>query len=183
MVTRIGANSAVPIDIRLICATNMPIYDMVLENRFRQDLLYRVNTVEIRIPPLRDRLDDMPLLVNHFLRMFSRKYGKDIRGVQPGTLRKLQKYSWPGNIRELQHTVERAIIMTDSSMLRPDDFLLTSSHTKKRGLVLDSFNLTEVEKEVISRALNKHAGNVSRAAEELGLTRASLYRRMQKHDL
>jgi two-component system response regulator HydG len=182
-VTRIGANAAFPIDIRLICATNMPIYDLVAENRFRQDLLYRINTVEIRIPPLRDRLNDIPLLANHFLGIYSRKYGKDIKDVQPATIKRLQKYGWPGNVRELQHTVERAVIMSNSNRLKPDDFFLASSHTKKGSLMFDSFNLIDVEKEVIRKALGKHAGNVSRAAEELGLTRASLYRRMQKHDL
>jgi DNA-binding NtrC family response regulator len=182
-VTRIGANSAVQIDIRLICATNLPVYDLVAENRFRQDLLYRINTVEIRIPPLRDRLDDIPLLVDHFLGIYSRKYGKDIERVQPATTKRLQKYGWPGNVRELQHTVERAVIMSGSNRLKPDDFLLTSSPTRKGSLMFDSFNLIEVEKEVIRKALGKHAGNVSRAAEELGLTRASLYRRMQKYDL
>ena len=182
-VTRIGANTAVPVDIRLICATNRPVYDLVAENRFRQDLLYRINTVEIRIPPLRDRLDDIPLLVDHFLGMYSGKYGKDIERVQQATMKRLQKYGWPGNVRELQHTIERAVIMSNSNRLKPDDFLLASSYAKRGSLVFDSFNLIEVEKEVIRKALGKHAGNVSRAAEELGLTRASLYRRMQKYDL
>jgi DNA-binding NtrC family response regulator len=182
-ITRIGANAATPIDIRLICATNMPIYDMVAENRFRQDLLYRINTVEISIPPLRDRPDDIPPLVDHFLGLYNRKYLKKVGGMGQSTMKKLQKYGWPGNVRELQHAVERAVIMSDSDRLRLDDFLLASSQSSRKSMMFDSFNLTEVEKEVIRRALSRHAGNVSRAAEELGLTRASLYRRMQKYDL
>jgi transcriptional regulator with PAS, ATPase and Fis domain len=182
-VTRIGANTAVPIDIRLICATNMPIYDMVAENRFRQDLLYRINTVEIRIPPLRERPDDIPPLIEHFLRIYKRKYGKRTQGVAPSALTRLQKYGWPGNVRELQHAVERAVIMSESGTLKIGDFLVTPYQSKKKSMVLHSLNLTDVEREVIRKALARHAGNVSRAAEELGLSRASLYRRMQKHDL
>ena len=182
-VTRLGSNKPRDIDIRLICATNMPIYDMVARNEFRQDLLYRMNTVEINLPALDQRQEDIPLLVNHFLAMFSRKYQKTIRGVSPPALKKLQKYQWPGNIRELRHTLERAIILAESPMLQPTDFLFPESEKEVEGLVFDNYNLEDVEKTIIRKALKKHEGNVSHAAKELGLTRTSLYRRMEKYGL
>ncbi|MEM1094556.1 MAG: sigma-54 dependent transcriptional regulator [Bacteroidota bacterium] len=183
-VTRVGSNKPTPIDVRLICATNMPVYDMVRESTFRQDLLYRVNTVEIRLPPLRDRLDDIPLLADHFLDMYARKYHKLMKGISAGALRKLEKYHWPGNVRELQHMVERAIIMTDTTMLQPEDFFFAAIHREEGDdVTFDSFNLEDVEKLVIRKAIDKHSGNISRAAEELGLTRASLYRRLEKYGL
>ncbi len=183
-VTRIGSNQSMAIDIRLICATNMPIYEMVNDNTFRQDLLYRINTVEIQLPPLRDRIDDIPLLADHFVKMYNQKYRKNIDGFSANTIKKLQKYTWPGNIRELQHAIERAIIMSDSSSLQPDDFFFLSQ--KPEGNVSNdsnNFNLDEVERSVIERAINKHNGNISQAAKELGLTRASLYRRLEKYGL
>lgn len=183
-VTRIGSNQSLPIDIRLICATNMPIYEMVGENSFRQDLLYRINTVEIELPPLRDRLDDIPLLANHFMQTYNNKYRKNIREIAPGTIKKLQKYNWPGNIRELQHAIERAIIMSDTDILSPDDFFfLAQKPDNNIAVEADNFNLDDVEKNVIQRAVNKHNGNISKAAKELGLTRASLYRRLEKYGL
>lgn len=183
-VTRIGSNKAVSIDIRLICATNMPIYDMVNENTFRQDLVYRVNTVEIHLPPLRDRLSDIPLLANHFLQLYNQKYRKSVSKISAATIKKLQQYSWPGNIRELQHALERAIIMTDNETLEPDDFFFLSQKPDSGSTMeTDSYNLDEVEKTVIQRAVNKHNGNISKAAKELGLTRASLYRRLEKYGL
>lgn len=183
-VTRIGSNQSLPIDIRLICATNMPIYEMVGENGFRQDLLYRINTVEIELPPLRDRLDDIPLLANHFMQTYNTKYRKNIKEIASTTIKKLQKYSWPGNIRELQHAIERAIIMSDTDILTPDDFFfLVQKPENNVAVEADNFNLDDVEKNVIQRAVNKHNGNISKAAKELGLTRASLYRRLEKYGL
>ena len=182
-VTRLGSNSALDIDIRLICATNMPIYDMVAENKFRQDLLYRINTVEIMLPPLRERHEDISLLVDHFLRIFTKKYQKTITGVSAPALKKLERYQWPGNIRELIHTLERAVILADSQMLQPSDFLFPEMDTDVEGMVFDSYNLDDVEKTVIRKALTKHEGNISHAAKELGLTRTSLYRRMDKYGL
>jgi DNA-binding NtrC family response regulator len=182
-VTRLGSNTSIPIDIRLICATNMPIYEMVGQSRFREDLLYRVNTVEIKLPPLRERTGDIPLLVEHFLGIYCKKYGKAKKKIQPSTLSRLQKHNWPGNIRELRHAVERAVIMSESDILQPEDFFLRESAQGREGLAVDSYNLGEVEEKVIRRVLAKHGGNVSHAADELGLTRASLYRRMQKHGL
>lgn len=182
-VTRIGSNKPMEIDIRLICATNEPILELVKNNEFRQDLLYRINTIEIQLPPLRDRTEDIPLLTSHFLKQYARKYDKDIQKLTDPALKKLQSYSWPGNVRELQHAVERAVIMTDHSVLQPEDFLLTSLASEDSTMVFDEYNLEEVEKTVIRKALDKHEGNISKSAEELGLTRASLYRRMEKYDL
>ncbi|MEQ8546412.1 MAG: sigma-54 dependent transcriptional regulator [Cyclobacteriaceae bacterium] len=183
-VTRIGSNQSMQIDIRLVCATNMPIYEMVGENSFRQDLLYRVNTVEIHLPSLRERLDDIPLLADHFIKMYNTKYRKNIKTVAPNTIAKLQKYSWPGNIRELQHAIERAIIMSDTDVLGPDDFFfLAQKPDSGQNMLADDFNLDNIEKSVIEKAVNKHSGNISKAAKELGLTRASLYRRLEKYGL
>ncbi len=185
-VFRVGSNKAKPIDVRLVCATNMPIYEMVKEKSFRQDLLYRINTVEIRLPPLRERVEDIPLLIDHFLDNYARKYQKMIKGVQPAALKKLSAYHWPGNVRELEHMIERALIMTETSILQPEDFFFAGHFdvdAPQDGLVFDNYNLEEVEKMVIRKALDKRDGNISKAAEELGLTRASLYRRLEKYGL
>ena len=182
-VTRIGSNKPMEVDIRLICATNMPVYDMVSENTFRQDLLYRINTVEIHLPPLRERQDDIALLTDHFVKVYCYKYRKSIKKIAPSTVKKLSKYSWPGNIRELQHAIERAIIMSDGNVLMPDDFFFLVLKADSTTHSEDNLNLDEVEKNVILKAINKHSGNISKAAKELGLTRASLYRRIEKHGL
>lgn len=182
-VTRIGTNTPIDIDIRLICATNMPIYDMVAENTFRQDLLYRINTVEVHLPPLREREDDINLLTDHFVKIYSEKYRKPTKKVATSTYKKLSKYSWPGNIRELQHAIERAIIMSEGNVLMPDDFFFLVQKQDSQNDAVDNLNLDDVEKNVILRAINKHNGNISKAAKELGLTRASLYRRLEKHGL
>jgi two-component system, NtrC family, response regulator HydG len=183
-VTRVGSNKPKAIDVHLICATNMPLYDMVHEGTFRQDLLYRINTVEIRLPPLRDRREDILPLAQHFLGTYARKYNPDVKSISPAALAKLEKYHWPGNVRELQHMVERAIIMTESSMLQPEDFFFAAiQKAEEDGLIFDSYNLDDVEKLVIRKAIDKYAGNISKAADELGLTRASLYRRLDKYGL
>ncbi len=182
-VTRVGSNKPRPIDIRLISATNVPLNVLVEQKAFRQDLLYRLNTVEISLPPLRERVEDIPLLVNHFLSIYSRKYQKSLSGVAPATMKKLEKYRWPGNVRELQHAVERAVIMSDSRSLQPSDFFFSVQPSGTDTVTLERFNLEEVEKTVIRKALAKHQGNVSQAAHELGLTRAALYRRLEKHAL
>jgi len=182
-VTRLGSNAPRDIDIRLICATNMPIHEMVARNDFRQDLLYRINTVEIQLPLLRERQEDIALLVDHFLAKFAKKYQKSITGVSAPALKKLERYRWPGNIRELIHTLERAVILSESQMLQPADFLFPNTEKEAEGVVFDNYNLEDVEKTVIRKALKKHAGNVSHAAGDLGLTRTSLYRRMEKYGL
>jgi len=182
-VTRLGSNKAIPINIRLICATNMPIKTMVAHKEFRQDLLYRINTVEIQLPPLRERVEDIPLLVDHFLTIYSKKYQKPLKRVSAATLKKLEKFHWPGNVRELQHAVERAVIMSDAQVLQPSDFFFAPTETPEDGLVFESYNMEEVEKVVIQKAIGKHGGNISQAAKELGLTRAALYRRLEKYGL
>lgn len=182
-ITRLGSNKSIDVDVRLICATNMPIQDMVARNEFRQDLLYRINTVEIQIPPLRERSEDIPLLVDHFLTAYSKKYGKNINRLSSATLKKLEKYHWPGNVRELQHAIERAVIMSESQMLRPEDFFFASSDNKEDGMVFDDYNLEDIEKTIIRKVISKYGGNISHAAKELGLSRTSLYRRLEKYGL
>ena len=180
-VTRVGSNHAQPIDIRLICATNMPLHKMVQEGTFRQDLLYRINTVEVRVPPLCERVEDIPLLAQHYLSYYAKKYHKLVKLITPEAMDRLKRYAWPGNIRELQHAIERAVIMTDSDTLQESDFLLSRSITA--GATNNTLNLDEVERTAIAKALQMHNGNISKAADELGLTRASLYRRMEKYGL
>jgi DNA-binding NtrC family response regulator len=181
-VIRVGSNKPVPIDVRLICATNLPVHAMVAQNKFRQDLLYRVNTVEIQIPPLRQRAEDIRLLVEYYLGLFGRKYNKTQVTVSAAALHKLQGYPWPGNVRELQHAVERAVIMGEAQVLQPGDFFFRPPEAAGPGAAAD-FNLDAMEKTLIERVVRKHDGNISRAAHELGLSRAALYRRMAKHGL
>lgn len=180
-VTRVGANQPANVDIRLICATNMPLPKMVQEGTFRQDLLYRINTVELQVPPLSERMDDIPLLARHYLNYYAKKYHKHVTSIAQDALDKLKRYPWPGNIRELQHAIERAVIMTDSASLQESDFLF--SRSMNNAPASDTLNLDEVEKSAIVKALGMHSGNISKAADELGLTRASLYRRMEKYGL
>lgn len=182
-VTRIGSNKPLPIDIRLVCATNMPIYEMVKENKFRQDLLYRINTVEVHLPPLRERQEDIAQLADHFVKMYCQKYRKNVKSISPNALKRLEKYRWPGNIRELQHAIERVVIMCDNEVLNPDDFFFLMSGPQDNNIQTDNFNLEDIEKSIIQKAINKYQGNISKAAKELGLTRASLYRRLEKHGL
>ncbi|MCW9706922.1 sigma-54-dependent transcriptional regulator [Fodinibius salsisoli] len=183
-VRRIGSNRAIDIDIRLICATNEPIREQVQSQQFRQDLLYRINTIEIQLPPLRERTDDIPLLADHFIDEFSQKYDKKIESLSESALQKLHEYGWPGNVRELRHALERAVIMTEKSVLRADDFLLMAPPGNANpSTALKSLNLKEVEKKVVQKALAKHDRNISQTAEELGLSRASLYRRIEKYEL
>ncbi|WP_268036946.1 sigma-54-dependent transcriptional regulator [Algoriphagus sp. PAP.12] len=183
-VTRIGTNKSIPVDIRLICATNMHVHEMVMENTFRQDLLYRINTVEIFLPPLRERHDDIPQLCQHFLKQYSQKYRKDFSGFTPSAMELLQRYPWPGNIRELQHAIERAIIMAEGDQLDSRDFFfLSAKPASEKAPVNNTLNLDDMERSTIQRAIDKNGGNISKAAKELGLTRASLYRRLEKYGL
>jgi DNA-binding NtrC family response regulator len=184
-VSRVGSNKDTTIDIRLICATNMPLYEMVKENRFRQDLLYRINTIEIEIPPLRDRFEDIPLLAAHFLKHYAARYNKTVSKISDGALTRMHKHAWPGNIRELQHSIERAVILSNGSVLQPEDFNFASNQSGKEDgqLNLDQYNLEEVEKLLIRKVLKKYNGNITQAASELGLTRSSLYRRLEKYGL
>ncbi len=182
-VIRVGSNNPRSVNVRLICATNNNIHQMVDENQFRQDLLYRINTVEIHLPPLRERTGDIPLLTDHFLKSYAKKYKKSIRGISAGALKTLTQYHWPGNVRELQHAIERAIIMSDSDTLQPDDFILSPQTKKVTDLEIDTYNLDEIERSIIEKVLKHHQGNITQAAVDLGLTRTSLYRRMEKYDL
>ncbi|MEZ4825535.1 MAG: sigma-54 dependent transcriptional regulator [Bacteroidia bacterium] len=179
-VTRVGSNRPVSTDIRLICATNMPLYEMVDQKKFRQDLIYRINTVEITLPPLRERTEDIPLLVNYYLKMYAEKYRREAPEIRPEFIRKLQQHTWPGNIRELQHALERAIIMEDLDSILPEELDMASA-TGDFPSGQEDFNLEEVEKAAIRQAISKHNGNISKAARELGLGRTTLYRKMTKY--
>jgi two-component system response regulator HydG len=183
-VVRLGTNREIPIDVRVICATNMPLYQMVSEGKFRQDLLYRINTVEIFIPPLRERTGDISLLTDHFLKIYCHKYKLDLKRISIPTLRRLEKHHWPGNIRELQHAVERAVILSDNTILEPRDFFINQNDEPiSTDTNQINHNLEDTEKMLIRKVFDKHGGNISKAAKELGLTRASLYRRIEKYGL
>lgn len=183
-ITRVGAVKPRKIDVRLICATNAGIRQMAADNLFRQDLLYRINTVEIILPPLRQRTGDIALLARHFLAIYARKYRKTVSEFTNGALAKLESYHWPGNVRELQHIIERAVIMSDcQEALVADDLFIAPSSKPQTVPDNTGMNLEDMEKSAIVQALQKHSGNISLTAKELGLTRASLYRRMQKHGI
>lgn len=184
-VIRVGSNKPKPIDIRLICATNQPIFELVKENKFRQDLLYRVNTIELELPPLRERKEDIDLLAEHFLQIYTKKYNKNIHMIGEAAKKKMMNYSWPGNVRELQHAIERAVIMSGGHVLNPEDFFFSpaAQEKEKPGIQLEDYHLEEVEKILIRKVLQKYNGNITQAANELGLTRSSLYRRLEKYGL
>ena len=183
-VTRLGSSKEIDIDVRLICATNMPLYQMVNDNKFRQDLLYRINTVEIKLPLLKDRIEDFEPLTDTFLETYCTKYKVPKKRISAGTMKRLQKHNWPGNIRELQHAIERAVILSESNILEPHDFFVDEKEDKNTdSLSNDNLSLEEVEKVLVRKVIDKHGGNISRAAKELGLTRASLYRRIEKYGL
>ena len=178
-ISRLGSTQAVPIDVRLICATNADIRRMVDEGSFRQDLLYRINTIEIHIPPLRERGNDIILLAEYFLDRYARKYKKEMRGLTREAKNKLLKYTWPGNVRELQHTMERVVILGDGSLLKPENFQfhVTPKQKKEEEIVL---NLEQLERQTIEKAMKLSEGNISRAADYLGITRFALYRKLEK---
>ncbi len=182
-VTRVGANKPKPIDIRLICATNMNLKQMAMEDSYRQDLIYRINTVEIELPPLRERPEDIPVLADHFMKIFSKKYKKKVNKLPAKVIKKLTNYPWPGNVREFQHILERTVIMSESPNLEESDFQLSSLPSTSEGFEFDTYNLEEIEKQIIEKVLRMNRGNVSKAAADLGLTRTSLYRRLEKHGL
>lgn len=181
-VQRVGSGKDIPIDIRLICATNMPLHEMVYEKKFRQDLLYRINTVEIRVPSLRERNEDVPLLAEHFLNVYGKKYKRPGMKIDKSVLSKLQKYHWPGNIRELQHAIERAVILSEDGTIRSAELLTGNStplaHKSDKPLTMD-----EMERQFILQSLEENDGNVTLTAKVLGMTRTALYRRMKKHGI
>ncbi len=182
-VTRVGTNKVRPINVRIVAATNQNLYDAVKSREFRQDLLYRINTIEIQLPPLRDRTDDIEPLALHFLQQFAQKYNRNIIGLSAGLLKEMHRYPWPGNIRELQHAVERAVIMAKGEKLQPEDFFFRNNGTDNNLNELAGMNLDDIEKQMITKALQKYHGNITEAAQELGLTRASLYRRLEKYQI
>ncbi|MBS1921283.1 MAG: sigma-54-dependent Fis family transcriptional regulator [Bacteroidetes bacterium] len=183
-VTRLGSNEPVPIDIRLICATNLPLTELANENRFRKDLIYRINTVEIVMPPLRKRGNDIILLAKHFCRIYSNKYMKPFKDFGPKALEKMMSYHYPGNVRELQYTIERAVIMSDNDILIDSDLIFSPIESQTvPGTEPAEFKLSAIEKNTILKVIEKHNGNITKAAKELGLTRTALYRRLSKYDI
>lgn len=178
-ISRLGATETIPIDVRLISATNVDIHRLVEEGSFRQDLLYRINTIEIHIPPLRERGEDVLLLADHFLKRYAHKYKKEISGLSREARQKLMRYRWPGNVRELQHAIERAVILSDTSLLKPADFMLQPQPERKADAD-ETLNLEQLERNAIERAMRRSEGNLSRAAEYLGITRYALYRKLEK---
>ncbi|MEO6169195.1 MAG: sigma-54 dependent transcriptional regulator [Chitinophagales bacterium] len=183
-VTRIGTNQSIPVDLRLICATNLPITELANEKRFRKDLIYRINTVEIIIPPLRKRGIDISLLASHFSKIYAEKYLRPNLQLDPKAVDKLTHHHFPGNVRELQYTIERAVIMSDGNVMQPKDLIF--SPIEAAHYVTDEpedLKLSAIEKNTILRVIEKHQGNITKAAKELGLTRTALYRRLTKYDI
>jgi DNA-binding NtrC family response regulator len=180
-IVRIGSNRQIPTDIRLICATNCILPARVSEGLFREDLLYRINTIQIEVPPLRDRVDDIPVLAFHFIRSYSEKYNKPAKKINTQALEKLSNYQWPGNIRELQHSIEKAVILSDSAVLGLSDF---SFNTASKGVPgNDNTTLEEMEKKLIAESIKRHDNNLSVVASKLGITRQTLYNKLKKYDL
>lgn len=180
-VTPLGGDMPIPVNIRLICATNANPGRMVEEKTFRQDLLYRINTIEIHIPPLRERREDIREIALHYAALYSGKYKTHAVTISAQALDKLMQYHWPGNVRELQHALERAVILCEGEQLQPDDFIL--QEPAPEVLLPGYINLEEMEKQAIYTAIKKHNGNLSQAARELGLGRTTLYRKMEKYGL
>jgi DNA-binding NtrC family response regulator len=176
----VGSNNAVSVDIRLISATNRNLDDLVHCQEFREDLLYRLNTIKIEVPPLRERGDDIELLANFFLNSYLKKYNKPSLKLSPQAIRKLSGYSWPGNIRELQHTLEKAVILSDGSTLKPEDFIFRPLKKTSPDIPL---TLDEMEKRLIEDAMGFHNGNLSAVANRLGISRQTLYNKLKRYDL
>lgn len=184
-VIRLGSNTPIPINIRLVCATNLPFQELANEHRFRKDLIYRINTVEITLPPLRKRPDDILMLAKHFAKLYADKYLKPAVEFDAEALAKLQRYHFPGNVRELQYTIERAIIMSDRSVLSARDLIFSPIESVPPEVAEEKaeLNLSSIEKTTILQVIEKHNGNITKAAKELGLTRTALYRRLSKYDI
>ena len=180
-ITRIGSNVPIPIDIRLVCATNNDLHEMVEEGTFREDLLYRINTIHLEIPSLRERGNDVLLLANFFLEKYAKKYQKKGLKIHKSAQNKLLKHNWPGNIRELQHTIERNVILCEEKLLMANDFLLKTPPSTT--IQITDSTLDEMEKNMIFNALKKHDGNYSAAANQLGITRQTLYNKTKRYEL
>lgn len=178
-VVPVGSNVTFPVDIRLICATNCDLEQLVSQHKFRQDLLYRINTISIEVPPLRERGNDIELLAKFFLETFRKKYRKPAISISLQAIRKLNEHHWPGNVRELQHTIEKAVILSDSGTLQPDDFIFKSVPKSAEGIL----SIEEMEKHMIEMALEKHQGKHAATASELGISRQTLYNKIKRYDL
>ncbi|GHT49111.1 sigma-54-dependent Fis family transcriptional regulator [Bacteroidia bacterium] len=176
-ISRLGSTRILPIDVRYISATNTDIYESVNNGNFRQDLLYRINTIEIHVPPLRERGQDMVLLATHFIEKFARKYKKNISGLSPEAKAKIMNYTWPGNVRELQNVMERSVILSSDKILKAGSISLQTNEKKKES---ENLNLNEIEREAIEKALKRSGGNLNKAAGLLGITRYALYRKTKK---
>ncbi len=180
MVTRLGSNHPVPVDVRIISATNRDLDRMIADNAFRKDLLFRLNTIRIDLPPLRERIEDLPLLVNYFLEKLAEKYNRISLRVSRSGMNKLMKHAWPGNVRELQHTLEKAVILTDDNMLMERDFLFKSvTHPEGNSRIK---NLADKQKEYILETIRKNGGNISRSARQLNISRRTLYNKLKKYE-
>lgn len=180
-ITRVGSNNIIPVDIRLISATNKDLFKSVSDGEFREDLLYRINTIQIEVPALRERKGDIALLAGFFLNRFAKKYGKGNLRLTDKAIEKLEKYSWPGNVRELEHTIEKAVILSEGEFIEPSDFYMRPNEEK--SAVIESISLEEMEKILIEKAMKKHDMNISAIAAELGITRPTLYSKMKKYGL
>ena len=178
----VGSSKTIAVNVRLISATNLSLHEMTAEKKFRQDLLYRLNTVEIRIPSLRERSEDIPLLADHFLEVYGKKYKRQGMKIDKAVMTRMKKYSWPGNIRELQHAIERAVILNEDKIIRNAELVVGSNSLSHKNESTD-LTMEEMEKQFIVQTLDRHSGNVSHAARALGMTRTALYRRMKKHHL
>lgn len=179
----VGSNKQVPIDVRLITATNKNLPELTKNNLFREDLMFRINTIQIEIPPLRKRGDDILLLTEHFLNLFGKKYEKPFLKISSTAIDKLRQYDWPGNVRELQHMIENSVIMADENIIRPENLHFTTKVSSGNSLSDNSLNLSNVEMLTIKEALFKNKGNINRAARELGITRKTLYSKIEKYEL
>ena len=177
-ISRLGSTQMTPIDVRYLCATNADIHTEVAEGRFREDLFYRINTIEITIPPLRERGEDIILLAEHFLTVYAHKYNKKVATLNRDARQRLLRHTWPGNVRELMHTIERAVLLAKGTVLCAQDFVLNDS--ARRASQTQTLNLERLEQEAIERAMQIAGGNVTRAAELLGITRFALYRKLNK---
>ncbi|MEL6252055.1 MAG: sigma-54 dependent transcriptional regulator [Bacteroidota bacterium] len=182
-VSRIGEGEVRRVDARFIFATNAPLAQWVEEGKFREDLMYRINTIEVSLPPLRERKEDIREFIKYYVRFYAGKYDKEGLKVERGACKMLKTHNWPGNIRELQHAIERAVIMSEGDEIKVSDFKLKKTTAGNSSSDLENLNIQDIEKLLIEKALSKHTGNISKAAKDLGLTRAALYRRMEKYNL
>ncbi len=183
-IMRLGSNDLIPIDIRLVCATNLPLHELANESKFRKDLVYRINTVEITLPPLRKRKEDIIMLANHFAKLYADKYIKPVPEFDGACKEKLLQYHFPGNVRELQYCIERAVIMSEGEELKANDIIFSPlENAKAAEEEAGDMKLSNLEKNTILKVIEKHGGNISRAAKELGITRTALYRRLSKYEI